>query len=90
VVLEPSTGFIRKVTVFDILETGVFFSFLVEDVDTSLARQMWIWQEPVPLEHTYGGAVAMTKLVGRGVSMIEMSCQSGGRAGTRASRDDQE
>lgn len=60
--LEPSTGFIRKVTVFDILK--LVFSFLLffaEDVSTSPARQMWIWQEPVPLEHTYGGAVAMTK-----------------------------
>jgi len=42
VVLEPSTGFIRKVTVFDILKQ-VFFSFLflAEDVKTLPARQMW-------------------------------------------------
>jgi len=32
----------------------------------------------------------MTKLVGSGVSLIDMSCQSGGRAGTRAGRQDRE
>jgi hypothetical protein len=89
--LEPSTGFIRKVTIFDILKPVFsFLFFLAEDVDTLPTRQMWIRQEAVLLEHTYGCAVAMTKLTGSGVSMIDMSCQSGGRARTRASREDQE
>ena len=51
--LEPTTGFIRKVNVFDILKVAFSFLFFpAEDVHTSPARQMWIRQKPVPFEHT--------------------------------------
>ena len=57
---------------------------VAEYVDTLVACQMWSPARTNSLERTYEGTVVTTKDVGGEVSMVDMNCQTGGRAGTRA------